>query len=103
MNKEIDIIEWMQKEGYDRKASQEIAPIIAKFTNTHNVDISKWISVKEKLPPLNENVLGFGIEKSIKVWDFCCVTTKGFKMQSTTNKKVNITHWMPLPNTPTEK
>ena len=30
-DKELEIINWMTKQGYDRKASQQVAPIIVKY------------------------------------------------------------------------
>lgn len=61
---------------------------------------NEWISVEDKLPSINEDVLGFGIDEGIKVWDFCSATKNGFKMQSSINRNVNITHWKPLPKAP---
>ncbi len=62
--------------------------------------MEKWISVNDRLPVLNEIVLGFATDDVIDVWDFCEVTSKGFKMMAKVNKKLQITHWMPLPNKP---
>lgn len=36
-DKEIEIMRWMIKEGYDRKASKDIAPIILKYLQSHNI------------------------------------------------------------------
>jgi len=36
VNKEIEVLTWMKKQGYDRKASQQIAPIIVKYLEAHN-------------------------------------------------------------------
>lgn len=61
---------------------------------------NEWISVEDRLPSINEEVLGFGIDEGVKVWDFCSVKKSGFKMQSSNNRNVNITHWKPLPKAP---
>ena len=63
-------------------------------------EIPKWISVEDRLPAFDDVVIGFGFDDFMKVWDFCNVTSKGFKMQSKVNNKVKITHWQPLPNPP---
>ena len=34
VKKELDVFEWMNKQGYDRRASKDVAPIIVKYLDS---------------------------------------------------------------------
>lgn len=51
-DKEMEVIAWMNKKGYDRKASKDIAPIIVKYLE----EVEKNINSKK-------NVRGAGCPK----------------------------------------
>lgn len=75
--------------------------------------IPKWISVKEKLPPLEQEVLIFAYNREIHVAEFCnfsgcedwhITSQKYVYCQDELNiKRENVTHWMPLPEPPEDK
>lgn len=68
----------------------------------------QWISVEDKLPPVNHEVLYFAVfqthSKEIMTghrtkdghWTHCCL----FYASETLNDSVRVTHWMELPDYP---
>lgn len=37
-DKEIEIISWMTKQGYDRRAAKDVAPIIVQYLEQHRAN-----------------------------------------------------------------
>ena len=60
--------------------------------------MSEWISVKDRLPKLNQEILGY--EKDIVYWGF--YSQFGFLDTLEECERKETTHWMPLPNPPQE-
>lgn len=56
-DKELEVMKWMQKQGYDRRATQEIAPIIVKYLEQHGATpaVSGSLPLLEKLKTRVEN------------------------------------------------
>lgn len=69
-DKEIEIIAWMHKHGYDRKASKDIAPIIADYLRQHSANTP----VSGSLPPVRCTTCGCTLvnnecERCDKIWN----------------------------------
>lgn len=76
-------------------------------------EMPKWISVKERMPPENENVLVYAVSKYGELsGPSRCVITKWKELAG--RKRwydpwlgfcidYDITHWMPLPDAPEEE
>ena len=60
--------------------------------------VNDWISVKDKLPKLNQEIIGY--EKDIVYWGF--YSQFGFLDTLEECERKETTHWMPLPNPPEE-
>lgn len=61
----------------------------------------EWISVKDKLPEKQTRVLlfdngGFGVITGR-------IGSAGWYLEGDLDKYANVTHWMPLPETPEDK
>lgn len=63
---------------------------------------NKWISVKERLPKINETVL-CGVKGGGIVLSLCEYIKKGFRPITNAWIDDRITHWQPLPNPPDEE
>lgn len=62
---------------------------------------SKWISVKERLPEVEADILAYIGEGSFVV---CWMTHDGYwQCPAYLMDKDDVTHWMPLPRPPKEK
>ncbi len=61
-------------------------------------EMSEWINVKDRLPKLNQEILGY--EKDIVYWGF--YSQFGFLDTLEECERKKTTHWMPLPNPPKE-
>jgi len=69
-----------------------------------------WISVKERLPETNQEVLvfcyGYNIEQVLTIWDgkssFWDKGNSFMKGNGCPIGLIDVTHWMPLPEPPTE-
>lgn len=70
----------------------------------------KWISVKDELPDFNDRVLVYneqkrmdGINHDYRVAEIRSISKDGALWYITNNfRTTQITHWMPLPETPKE-
>lgn len=77
--------------------------------------MSKWISVKDKLPKYEENVLFYVPSASATIIRVGYVITEGFRgevsdnieafwfvdgSENTAYAREDVTHWMPLPERP---
>jgi len=63
--------------------------------------MNKWISVEERLPTLKQRVIvndegGFGVLSAR-------LSSIGWYLEGVLDKYANVTHWMPLPETPQEQ
>lgn len=62
---------------------------------------SEWISVEERLPPVNSTVLIYTSLHTIAIWHYIeagiWVTGQGYEVT------IGDTHWMPLPEPPKMK
>lgn len=72
--------------------------------------MNEWINIKDRLPPINENVLLFdGIEVFCGDMNLNKYEKPFFGVQACDGicygnyEKQEITHWMPLPNPPNQK
>jgi len=80
--------------------------------------INQWISVKDRLPELEQDVLVYAVGKGDGFTDFHIVISKRyvFRLVSTSsgieewqapwpyfNRNYEVTHWMPLPEAPKEE
>lgn len=83
--------------GPNYHTNTSIVNAMIEFKGYETALEEKWISVETALPPMNEVVLGFGIDGVTKVRDFCSLTSKGLVMQNKVNKKVKVTFWTRLP------
>lgn len=67
---------------------------------------SEWISVEERLPKTNQQVLVFGMRGSIRVCIYESRYDKHFRVIKTAfyrnddKKAMNVRYWMPLPEPP---
>lgn len=62
---------------------------------------SRWISVKERLPEEEIEVLCFGFTGSMMVGAIWAENEKdGYYAESTDGMLDNVTHWQPLPEAP---
>lgn len=70
--------------------------------------MNQWISVKDGLPPKNKNVLVFSNRGKIDIGFVCPRTGEfdTFQLEAfwlmEQNESAAYTHWMPLPEPPTE-
>ena len=65
------------------------------------LEASKWISVKERLPEVEADILAYIGEGSFVV---CWMTHDGYwQCPAYLMDKDDVTHWMPLPRPPKEK
>ena len=73
--------------------------------------MSKWISVKDRLPEDGEYVLAYTIPAfhpiGNEVCKFMCdevgnYDTGHFRLAHSADKRNLVTHWMPIPNPPEE-
>ena len=67
-----------------------------------------WISVEDRLPPLDKRVIAFGGYYGAGSAHYTADFDGNDYWQChfvlpTTNKYVEVTHWMPLPEPPTEQ
>ena len=47
--KEIEVAGWMNKKGYDRRASKDVAPIIVKYLQSQSLPIDNVSNQRELL------------------------------------------------------
>lgn len=65
--------------------------------------MSKWISVKDRLPSHNEWILAFDGEKMCVCWFDLSYHDYLFMFGMSSSQQFrNVTHWMPLPEPPNE-
>lgn len=110
--KEITAMDWLIKEGYPEVMQgitrDSLADILNRYIHQYKASHDKgeedrWISVDDRLPEDEDEVLGCHIEAGgitiiwydieLKKWHFDS-EQKGME--------ILITHWQPLPNPPTE-
>lgn len=67
-------------------------------------EAEKWISVEERLPEENIEVLGYIKYEYYDETEKCCdvVRLKQGKWDNFVYDNLDVTHWMPLPNPPKE-
>lgn len=111
---------WLTVETLFRKATETIRKLQKELAEQKELaDKSKWISVEERFPPIDKEVLVFAV--GLPEWGFEGKTTtaiayrfmyrfwnggKEYEQWSTPwehfHKDYKITHWMPLPEPPEE-
>ena len=60
--------------------------------------MSKWISVKDKLPDNKTNVLCYSVWRDDK--RLAHITVRRFAKHKFVDSSMRVTHWMPLPKPP---
>lgn len=76
---------------------EEEAEILAKKLIAHGVTVQEWISVKDRLPDMYQNVLAIRADGKIVV-DAIGSLEIWYKQMDIVGRPV--THWMPLPEPP---
>ena len=84
------LVEILTNAGMGKYERQYIADILI----AHGVTVQEWISVDDRLPEKNTDVLIYNIEEYIGS-DFLTKYGKWFW-----NEELPPTHWMPLPEPP---
>lgn len=100
MSRYIDVDELLENM---RRHKQHSVPFeyIKSLTPVHVVPAPKWISVKERLPEVEANVLAYIGYGCIVV---CWLTYDGYwQGPARIFDKGEVTHWMPLPAAPKEE
>lgn len=67
--------------------------------------VTKWISVKDRMPEIGTVVLGYAKQNPFSAYDVMRVRNlgNGFEMIRYHEYVTNITHWMPIPEMPKEE
>ena len=79
---------------YDLCRGKGCAEYFADYLIANGVTVQEWISVKDRLPEKNADVLIYNIEEYVGT-DFLTKDGKWFW-----NEELPPTHWMPLPQPP---
>ena len=83
----------------------EFIEAVADHLIANGVTVQQWIPVKERLPKEGETVLAFGYWHE-KFQPLCCYLSPHHKGEWFTNvagqQVYEVTHWIPLPETPME-
>lgn len=64
--------------------------------------MSKWISVSDRLPPYYEHVLCMSEGEICLTWYASDGDNEIWTVAYEEETLIDVTHWMPLPNPPTE-
>lgn len=86
-----------------RRHKQHSVPFeyIKSLTPAHVVPVPQWISVKERLPEVEADILAYIGEGSFVV---CWMTHDGYwQCPAYLMDKDDVTHWRPLPEPPKEE
>ena len=83
---------------------------IADYLIAHGVTVQEWISVEDKLPPYNRDVLVYRPNMAMKIlvdnyaWHYRDDDDEWYEDWALYGKDTNgnpvVTHWMPLPHLP---
>lgn len=100
MSRYIDVDELLENM---RRHKQHSVPFeyIKSLTPVRVASVPKWISVKERLPEVEADILAYIGEGSFVV---CWMTHDGYwQCPAYLMDKDDVTHWMPLPEPPKEE